>query len=79
MTIQLSGLNREAMEKRWRQTTPSGEDAGTIRADVKEPLYDYESILAFSNGNPSEAFGEPYRVFDSERRIARLPRPPFQF
>ncbi|ALC17400.1 3-hydroxyacyl-ACP dehydratase [Desulfuromonas soudanensis] len=43
------------------------------------PLYDYEKILAFSVGNPSDAFGEPYRVFDSERRIARLPGPPFQF
>jgi 3-hydroxymyristoyl/3-hydroxydecanoyl-(acyl carrier protein) dehydratase len=42
-------------------------------------LYDYAKILAFSTGKPSEAFGEPYRVFDSERRIARLPRPPFQF
>ena len=43
------------------------------------PLYDSASILAFSNGNPSEAFGEPYRVFDRERVIARLPGPPFQF
>ncbi len=47
--------------------------AGTV------PLYDYDKILAFSTGKPSEAFGEPYRVFDRERRIARLPRPPFQF
>jgi 3-hydroxymyristoyl/3-hydroxydecanoyl-(acyl carrier protein) dehydratase len=42
-------------------------------------IYDYQRILAFSNGKPSEAFGEPYRVFDQERKIARLPRPPFQF
>ncbi|MEN8730926.1 MAG: hypothetical protein AB1Z51_14175 [Desulfuromonadales bacterium] len=42
-------------------------------------LYDYDKILAFSAGKPSAAFGEPYRVFDSDRRIARLPRPPFQF
>jgi 3-hydroxymyristoyl/3-hydroxydecanoyl-(acyl carrier protein) dehydratase len=51
---------------------------GTV--PVKRPaIYDYEKILAFSVGNPSDAFGEPYRVFDSERRIARLPGPPFQF
>jgi 3-hydroxymyristoyl/3-hydroxydecanoyl-(acyl carrier protein) dehydratase len=43
------------------------------------PLYDSARILAFSNGNPSEAFGEPYRVFDSQRVIARLPGPPYQF
>jgi acyl transferase domain-containing protein/3-hydroxymyristoyl/3-hydroxydecanoyl-(acyl carrier protein) dehydratase len=43
------------------------------------PLYDSSRILAFSNGNPSEAFGEPYRVFDHDRVIARLPGPPYQF
>ncbi|MCB9852113.1 MAG: acyltransferase domain-containing protein [Phycisphaerales bacterium] len=42
-------------------------------------VYDKASILAYSNGRPSEAFGDPYRVFDSERVIARLPGPPFQF
>ncbi len=42
-------------------------------------LYDKQSILEFSNGRPSLAFGEPYTVFDSERVIARLPGPPFQF
>jgi 3-hydroxymyristoyl/3-hydroxydecanoyl-(acyl carrier protein) dehydratase len=84
MTIQLSGLKREAMEARWQSTEA---DSGPISTPQrlpeaggkKAPLYDYESILAFSTGNPSEAFGEPYRIFDSERRIARLPRPPFQF
>jgi 3-hydroxymyristoyl/3-hydroxydecanoyl-(acyl carrier protein) dehydratase len=35
--------------------------------------------MAYSNGNPSEAFGEPYRVFDSGRVLARLPGPPYQF
>jgi len=84
MTIQLSGLNREAMEARWNSSEPV---AGVSNAghelhksgEKKPPLYDYASILAFSNGNPSEAFGDPYRIFDSARRIARLPRPPFQF
>jgi 3-hydroxymyristoyl/3-hydroxydecanoyl-(acyl carrier protein) dehydratase len=84
MTIQLSGLKREAREARWQSTeADSGPISTTQRlpeaGGKKAPLYDYESILAFSTGNPSEAFGEPYRIFDSERRIARLPRPPFQF
>jgi len=43
------------------------------------PAYNAERILALSDGNPSDAFGEPYRIFDKERAIARLPRPPFQF
>jgi acyl transferase domain-containing protein/3-hydroxymyristoyl/3-hydroxydecanoyl-(acyl carrier protein) dehydratase len=42
-------------------------------------LFGPETIMAFSNGRPSEAFGEPYRVFDERRRIARLPGPPYQF
>ncbi|MBK8267126.1 MAG: hypothetical protein IPK83_01995 [Planctomycetes bacterium] len=46
---------------------------------MHEALYDKASILAYSNGKPSEAFGDPYRVFDSGRVIARLPGPPFQF
>jgi 3-hydroxymyristoyl/3-hydroxydecanoyl-(acyl carrier protein) dehydratase len=83
MSIQLSGLDREAMEARWepRGLSSSGNQDGSIAdTGIKKPaLYDYASILAFSTGNPSEAFGEPYRIFDSERRIARLPRPPFQF
>ncbi len=44
-----------------------------------KPLYDAESILQFSIGDPSKAFGDRYKVFDKERRIARLPGPPFLF
>ncbi|MCP4022101.1 MAG: SDR family NAD(P)-dependent oxidoreductase, partial [Desulfobacteraceae bacterium] len=44
-----------------------------------KPLYSREQILAFAEGNPSEAFGNQYRVFDNDREIARLPRPPYFF
>ncbi len=44
-----------------------------------EPLFNRDKILAFAQGNPSEAFGEAYKIFDSERQIARLPRPPYFF
>ncbi|MHB1397278.1 MAG: beta-ketoacyl synthase N-terminal-like domain-containing protein [Trichloromonadaceae bacterium] len=72
MSVRLSGLSRDGIESLW--------SAQELPGDGKKPaIFDYERILAFSNGNPSEAFGEPYRVFDSERKIARLPRPPFQF
>ncbi|WP_321415262.1 SDR family NAD(P)-dependent oxidoreductase [uncultured Desulfobacter sp.] len=43
------------------------------------PLFERDKILAFAQGNPSEAFGEPYKIFDKEREIARLPRPPYFF
>ena len=72
MSVRLSGLRREGIESLWqaKDLAPNGK---------KPAIFDYDRILAFSNGNPSEAFGEPYRVFDGERKIARLPRPPFQF
>ena len=45
----------------------------------RAPLFDRDRITAFAIGNPSDAFGEPYRVFDRDRVIARLPGPPYQF
>ncbi len=44
-----------------------------------KPLFSRRQILAFAQGNPSEAFGEKYKIFDQEREIARLPRPPYFF
>lgn len=57
-------------------TTPIGDLPIATR---RPPIVDSDRILAFAVGNPSDAFGEPYRVFDQQRRIARLPGPPFQF
>ena len=42
-------------------------------------IFDQHHILAFAVGKPSDCFGEPYRIFDQERFIARLPGPPYQF
>ena len=48
-----------------------------LSADSKPAIYDRERILAFAIGNPADAFGEPYRVFSGDKRIARLPGPPY--
>ena len=45
----------------------------------ERPLFSKESILAFAQGKPSKAFGEKYKIFDKERQIARLPKPPYFF
>jgi 3-hydroxymyristoyl/3-hydroxydecanoyl-(acyl carrier protein) dehydratase len=83
MTLRMTGLSREKLDAIWDSAPPSPPAAaGGLAAphyDKKPALYDGARILAFSNGNPSEAFGEPYRVFDRDRKIARLPGPPFQF
>ncbi|MBU4288940.1 MAG: type I polyketide synthase [Proteobacteria bacterium] len=63
MSMKMSGISRDEIESIWK----------------KKAGYDYDSILAFSIGKPSEAFGEPYKVFDEERTIARLPGPPYLF
>ena len=74
MTIQLQGQTREGLEALWQSAAP---DLG----QPKPPVYTYDQILAYSQGNPSEGFGAPYAIFDEgqPRRIARLPRPPYQF
>ncbi|MHB2019440.1 MAG: beta-ketoacyl synthase N-terminal-like domain-containing protein, partial [Candidatus Xenobia bacterium] len=70
MSIRLAGLTRERIESRWRPEI----------AIPKLPAYSREQILAFAIGQPSEAFGEPYRIFDNgHRRCARLPGPPYCF
>jgi acyl transferase domain-containing protein/3-hydroxymyristoyl/3-hydroxydecanoyl-(acyl carrier protein) dehydratase/NAD(P)-dependent dehydrogenase (short-subunit alcohol dehydrogenase family)/acyl carrier protein len=52
----------------------------SLRTKFKNyPLFSREKILAFAQGNPSEAFGEKYKIFDRDRQIARLPRPPYFF
>lgn len=75
LSIRFSGWSREQVEAAWadtRQPPKSG-------LPTRTALFDYERILAFAIGKPSEAFGSPYEVFDKERRIARLPGPPYQF
>lgn len=73
MSVRLTGTTREQLIALW-----SGDRANPM--DVRKPaIYTKEHILAYSNGNPSEGFGAEYRMFDSERKIARLPGPPFQF
>ncbi len=73
MGMKMTGITREEIESFWR---PMSEDMGYSSSPI---LYSYERILAFAIGKPSEAFGEPYKVFDEERRIARLPGPPYAF
>ena len=72
MSLRCSGASREGLRRLWSASRAPV-------SFVKPALYDTARILAFAVGNPSEAFGAPYRVFDQERRIARLPGPPFQF
>jgi PfaB family protein len=70
MSVQLSGLKKDRLELLWQNKKIP---------EAKQVLFDNDSILAFAEGNPSDAFGDKYKIFDSERKIARLPRPPYKF
>ena len=72
MSLQLSGAGQREIDDFWRSRSGDGKRPSS-------ELYDHRRILAFSVGDPSEAFGEPYRIFDGKRRIARLPGPPYLF
>ena len=82
MSARLTGTTQETLVALWH-----GRDAvhcvSTSTTDQhmsrKPAIYTKEQILAYSNGNPSEGFGPPYRIFDHGRKIARLPGPPYQF
>jgi 3-hydroxymyristoyl/3-hydroxydecanoyl-(acyl carrier protein) dehydratase len=65
MALQLTGTNREELEKLWAVSRPA--------------VFSHAQILAFAIGKPSEGFGDRYRPFDDGRFISRLPGPPYQF
>ena len=66
MSLRFSGLDRQTLEKIWRKAS------APLFAERKA-TFSTDRILAFAVGKPSEAFGEPYRIFDNDRVIARLP------
>ncbi|HEY3307611.1 MAG TPA: beta-ketoacyl synthase N-terminal-like domain-containing protein [Desulfuromonadaceae bacterium] len=74
MSVRLSGTDQAKLESLWHKKS-----SDNLVDYIKPAIYTKEQILAYSNGKPSEGFGEPYRIFDAGRKIARLPRPPFQF
>jgi 3-hydroxymyristoyl/3-hydroxydecanoyl-(acyl carrier protein) dehydratase len=68
LSLQMPGLSFEQLSKTW---------AG--KPQKRRPLFDTDRITAYAIGKPSEGFGEPYKIFDRDRIIARLPGPPYQF
>jgi 3-hydroxymyristoyl/3-hydroxydecanoyl-(acyl carrier protein) dehydratase len=75
MSARLTGTTKEQLQALWSSSAKQVTDL----SKVKPAIYTKQQILAYSNGKPSEGFGDRYRVFDAERKIARLPGPPFQF
>jgi PfaB family protein len=81
MSMQMTGLDKKQIERFWHRktsTTPVPSDPGPATRDA-QPLHSKRQILEFAIGRPSKAFGQPYAVFDNQRKIARLPGPPYCF
>ena len=87
MSVRLTGLTREQIVSGWQSSMQKSE---VRMQNERQPgfhsafciltsAFEKKHILAFAAGKPSEAFGEPYRVFDDGRFVARLPAPPFSF
>lgn len=82
LSIQFEGWTRESIEAIWSgKSTTNSAPAPLAQppSSISEPLFTDDQILAFAIGKPSEAFGDRYTIFDSERKIARLPGPPYKF
>ena len=86
MSMQMTGTTGEEIETFWRRQLAETESVTELETQPfkpdpapKPPLYTQEQILEFAIGRPSKAFGAPYQVFDQERKIARLPGPPYCF
>lgn len=73
MSIRMGGAKKGTIEALWKSAGAPA-DSGPRSA-----IFDNASITAFAVGKPSEAFGDRYKVFDSERVIARLPGAPYKF
>jgi 3-hydroxymyristoyl/3-hydroxydecanoyl-(acyl carrier protein) dehydratase len=74
MSLSFPKLNLEKLQTRWSQRKVS-----SPQAEAAEVPFNNDRILDFAVGRPSEAFGAPYKIFDHERKIARLPGPPYKF
>ena len=75
MSVRLTGLTKETVNCLW-QVRPT---SAPPRYDRRPALFDTDRVTAFAIGKPSDAFGDRYKPFDEDRKIARLPGPPFQF
>src|SRR5262249_42808933 len=61
MSVRLTGLDRETIAAGWHERAASPARSASRGSPA---LFDRKHILAFAAGKPSDAFGEPYRVFD---------------
>jgi 3-hydroxymyristoyl/3-hydroxydecanoyl-(acyl carrier protein) dehydratase len=74
MSLQYPHLNQHSLTNLWDKQKAKIDDAMDLH-------FMSEQILAFSQSDPTDCFGELYAPFceGTQRRFARLPRPPYLF
>ncbi len=77
MSMKMTGLTRDEIEHFWAERENNSSSHGL--PEVRPTIYSREQLLAYAIGNPSEGFGDRYQCFDKDRKIARLPGPPYFF
>ncbi len=68
MSVRIRGLTKERLDRLF-----------SARPAVPSVRFTREQILEYCEGAPSKCFGDRYTMFDAERKLARLPRPPYLF
>ncbi len=77
--MKMTGVTLADLRSFWAARTPQTKPNTASAANNRRVIFDHNQLLAFAQGNPSDAFGERYRPFDTDRFIARLPAPPYLF
>ncbi len=82
ISMKLTQGTREEIERIWKIGPQQITTEKRYPSEKKENgtrTFSRKLLEEFSFGRPSIAFGKPYQVFDKQRFIARLPRPPYLF
>jgi 3-hydroxymyristoyl/3-hydroxydecanoyl-(acyl carrier protein) dehydratase len=77
MSLKMSGITRREIETFWLKRSGALSKQGA--RENNKVIFDRDKVIEFAIGKPSRAFGDPYKEFDKERFIARLPAPPYSF
>ena len=79
MSLRLTGLERGPLEAMWAEARRAEAEGARVPDPAAIVPFDRWQMLAFADGDPSQAFGPRFRPFDRDqpRQCARLPRAPF--
>jgi 3-hydroxymyristoyl/3-hydroxydecanoyl-(acyl carrier protein) dehydratase len=79
MSMQMSGVREAGHSDFWVRQAAQAPQLPIPGRHLGSRRCSRARTFCVCRGPPVQAFGEPYRVFDQERKIARLPGPPYCF